>query len=157
MRKDSDLEWRDLNDETRHGFWYAARWVVAVIILVVVVSAALWAAGVFSAGTKGAGEAHKTNQSAPNRIAKQELFESLYADIQTADKRIDTMAAALKLAPVNTEAQVRYTGAVTYCQQIVGQYNAEARKFSSFDWRDNQLPSSIDQTKPEFDCKETGK
>lgn len=152
----SDQEFAELDYDTRHGFWYVAKWGAAAAAAIVVLVAALWATGVLWAGPKGAGDAHKTNQSGTNRIAKQEMFEQLYTDIQNADKRIDTFAAAKTEDPSYTN-KVNYTGAVNTCNQLVANYDAEARKYTSAGWRDNQLPEAIDQTDPKFDCKETKK
>lgn len=152
----SDRDFAELDYDTRHGFWYTAKWVAACIAAAVVVVVALWGAGVLWAGPKGAGDAHKTNESGTNRIAKQEWFEQTYQDIQAADVRVDTFAAAKADDPSYTN-KVNYTGAVNACNQLVANYNAEARKFTSQDWRDNKLPSVIDQTNPKFDCKETKK
>jgi nitrate/nitrite-specific signal transduction histidine kinase len=150
----SDREWKNLNYDTRHGFWYSVRWVSAAIVFILVVIAVLWFAGVFTSDVRGAGDAHKTNQSGSNRIAKQEMFEQLYQDIQAADQRVTLYAQAKADDPSYTN-KVNFTGAVTQCQQLVANYNAEARKYSSQDWRDNKLPSSIDQSDEKFDCKET--
>lgn len=154
----SDREWSEIDYDTRHAFWWGWKWVGGSIVAIVVVVAALWATGVLWAGPKGAGDAYKTNQSGTNRIAKQEMFEQLYADIQAADQRVNTFFLAKQASGGESyPAQVNYTGAVNACNQLVANYDAEARKYSSADWRDNELPERIDQTDPKFDCKETKK
>lgn len=153
-KNDSDREFNELDYDTRRAFWYAWKWIAASVVAVLVIVVGLWVLGVFSSGVKGAGEAHKTNQSATNRIAKQEMFEQLYQDIQVADKRIDVMAAARAEDP-SYPNKVNYTAAVETCNTLVSNYDAEARKYTSQDWRDNALPSAIDQTDKKFDCKES--
>jgi hypothetical protein len=153
----SDREFAELDYDTRHGFWYAAKWVGACIVAIVAVVAVLWGVGVLWAGPKGAGDAHKTNESGTNRIAKQEWFEQTYADIQVADQRVGMFAEVLKTEPRDVVARTNYQGAVNHCNQLVANYNAEARKYTSADWRDNELPERIDQTDPKFDCKESDK
>lgn len=152
-----DGEFSELDYGTRHGFWYAAKWVGACLVAGLVVVGILWAAGVLFAGPRGAGDAYKTNQSGTNRIAKQEMFEDLYQEVKVADQRIDTFAVEYHATPTNVEARTRYLGAITYCQQAVGAYDAEARKYTAEQWRDNELPAAIDRTDPKFDCKEENK
>ena len=154
----SDQAFAELDYDTRHGFWGAWKGIGGCVVAVVAVVVVLWGAGVLWAGPKGAGDAHKTNESGTNRIAKQEMFEQLYADIQVADQRVNTFFLALHASGGESyTAKVEYTGAVNACNQLVGNYNAEARKYTAADWRDNNLPESIDQTDPKFDCKETTK
>lgn len=152
----TDRDFDELDYATRAGFWYVAKWVGACILAIVAVVVVLWGTGVLWAGPKGAGDAHKTNQSGTNRIAKQEMFEQLYADIQNADKTVGLMHDALAGDPSYVN-KTNYTGARAACNQLVANYDAEARKYSAKDWRDNKLPSAINQTDPKFDCKEENK
>ena len=135
---------RDDRREVRGFAWYGLRWLIAIIVLSSVLSGLGWATGVLFAPVKGKGEAYKTKESSTNRIAAQERFEDMYADIQAADLRIDTLTANAKAHPKDYTAQVQATGAVTYCQQVVNQYNAEARKYTAAQFRAADLPSSID-------------
>lgn len=155
MRKDSDLEWKALHDETRHGFWYAARWVIAIILLIVVIVAGLWVLGVVSAPWKGKGDAFKTKESGTNRIAAQERFETMYADVLASDQKLDGYAAAKKAAPEDVVTQTNYTGGVSYCITVRNAYNAEARKYTAEQFRASDLPASLSATDPKTDCKET--
>lgn len=150
----SDREFDELGYDTRHGFWYGLRWYAAGAAVILASIALLWALGVFTSDVRGAGDAHKQNQSGTNRVVKQEMFEQKYQDIQNADKRIDTFAAAKAEDPTYTN-KVNYTGAINVCNQLVADYNAEARKQTSADWKAADLPSVIDQNDPKFDCKES--
>lgn len=152
-KSQTDRDFEELDYDTRAGFWFAVKWVAAITVFILVITGVLWATGVIFAGPKGAGDAYKTNQSGTNRIAKQEWFEQTYADIQNADKTVGLMSAA-KLDDPSYVNKTNYTGAVAHCNQLVANYDAEARKYSSQDWRNNKLPSAIDQTDPKFDCKE---
>lgn len=151
-----DEEIKNLDYETRAGFWYAGKWVLAAVLGVLAVIALVWGATVLAAGPQGAGDAHKTNQSGSNRIAKQEMFEQLYADIQTSDQNLTTLHEAMVADPSYVN-KTNYTAMRLQCTQLVQNYNAEARKFTSQDWRDNKLPSAINQSDPKFDCKEEAK
>lgn len=149
--------WRELNDETRHGFWYSARWIVAVVLLAVVISAGLWALGVVGASTKGKGDAYRTKESGTNRIAAQERFETTYADVLASDQRLDILHLARQAAPEDAYAATRYTGAVAYCISARNGYNAEARKYTAEQFRASDLPEKLDPADPATDCKETQK
>lgn len=154
FEKRSDRKWDELGYDTRHGFWYAVKWGLAGVVSLVLLTVILWGTGVLWAGPKGAGDAHKTNESGTNRIAKQEMFEQLYADIQVADKRVGMFALARQASPDSYQASVNYEGAVNHCNQLVANYDAEARKQTSADWKAADLPAEIDQSDPKFDCKE---
>lgn len=153
FKNDFDADLRDANYATRGGYWFANKWVLACVLSVLGVAAVVWGAQVLTAGPKGAGDAHRTNQSGTNRIAKQEMFQQLYEDIQVADINITTLHT-LKVSDPSYVNNTNYTAAQMQCTQLVHNYNAEAKKYTSQDWRDNSLPSAIDQTDPKFDCKE---
>jgi flagellar biosynthesis/type III secretory pathway M-ring protein FliF/YscJ len=148
-----DEEYKKADYEARHGFWFVAKWVAASVALVLVIGALIWVITVVSSDTKGAGDAHKQNQSGTNRIAKQEMFQQLYNDIKAADQNVDLMYQTKTDDPSYVN-KTNYTGAVAHCRQLVANYNAEAKKYTSADWRDNELPSEIDSTNKQFDCKE---
>jgi hypothetical protein len=52
--------------------------VLVIIALALVTSALLWGLGVFTSDIKGQGDAQRIKNSAPNRIAAQEQFETRY-------------------------------------------------------------------------------
>lgn len=130
------------------------KWGIFAVLLVVGLGALVWALTVGTAETKGKGDAFRDKQSGTNRVQAQEEFEDRYQEILAADRRIDTLAQAAKADPSSSVAKQNLTGAVTYCQTIVGEYNAEARKYSKGDFRAADLPSEIDNTEPTTDCKE---
>lgn len=135
---------KDDRREVRSGAWYALKWVLAIIIVSLLIGWALWALGVFTSDVRGRGEAIKTKNSSTNRIAAQERFEDRYADIEAAGQRVDTLTAGAKANPKDYTLQVQATGAVTYCQQAVADYNADARKYTAAQFRASDLPSRID-------------
>ncbi len=134
---------RDDRAAVRWGYRYSLKWLVALIVTFVAIGWALWAFGVFTSDVRGRGEAIKTKNSGTNRIAAQERFEDLAADVGVSAQRIDTLAAAAKATP-SYAAQTAATGAVTYCQSLVAQYNADARKYTARQFRSADLPESFD-------------
>lgn len=130
-------------------------WWIILITIVLLIGAAIWGIGVAVSGPKGQGDAIRQNNSAENWTAKQALFEDLYADIEASDRKIDAAAQALKADPEDKTLQANYSGIVNHCISVVGNYNAEARKFLSEDWRSIDLPDQISNNDPSTDCKES--
>lgn len=153
FRNETDADMKDLEYATRAGFWYTYKWWVAAVVAVFTIGALIWGLTVITAGPKGAGDAHKTNQSGSNRIAKQEMFEQLYADIQASDANLTVLHDAMVDDPSYVN-KTNYNAGRLQCTNLVHNYDAEARKYTAKDWRDNKLPSAINQTDPKFDCKE---
>lgn len=150
-------KWYDSDNPTtvvRGASWRSAVWIALAVVFILAISGGIWALKVGTSGVKGAGDAQRTKNSGSNRIAKQEMFESLYADVKASDQRIDVFAVALKADPKDVVARTNYTGAVSYCISTRAQYDAEARKYSSADWRSTDLPQQIDQLDPATDCHE---
>lgn len=139
----------------RGGSWRIGLWIIGVIVFCLIVGAGLWSFGVFTSDIKGRGDAIKEKNSATNRINKQERFEDMYADILASDQRLDVLAKQVALDPKSQVAQTNFTGATTYCIQVVNDYNAEARKYTAEAFRAADLPAKIDQQDPATDCKET--
>lgn len=131
-------------------------WVVVLVVigLVVLTAIMLWTFGVFASDVRGQGDAEKVKNSAANRIRAQEGFEQLYQDIQSADRTVVISADGLRDAPDDARLRVELRGQRQYCTQLVGQYNAKARQFTSADFRAADLPRVIDTTNPATDCKE---
>lgn len=149
-------KWYESDNPDRVGFSIGLR-VLAFFAAIALLAGGVWAFKVATSDVKGQGDAVRTKNSGTNRIAAQERFESLYADIKAADERIDVMAAAKKAAPGDVVESTNYTGAQNYCIQIRAAYNAEARKYTAEQFRAVDLPAQIDSTDPAFDCQETKK
>lgn len=148
--------WYESDNPDRVTISLAARILLGLAVLAII-AGGIWGFRVAASDVKGQGDAARTKNSAPNRIAAQERFETLYADIKAADERIDVMAAAKKASPTDLVATTNYTGAVNYCIQIRADYNAEARKYTAEQFRAADLPAQIDSLDPAFDCKESVK
>ena len=119
---------------------------LGTLTLIAALTIGTWLFGVWASDPIGQGEAIKTKNRSTNRIAAQERFEDMAADITAANQRITTTKAAAKANPDNYTMQVQATGAVTYCQQAVAQYNAEARKYTAAQFRASDLPASFNAT-----------
>ncbi len=127
-------------------------WVIAGVVGAILFGIAWWAFTVATADVKGQGDAHKQKSSASNRIAKQEWFEEVYQDVLASDRKIDLFAKALARDPGDRTARTNYDGQISYCLDAAADYNAEARKQTSADFRAFDLPSEIDPTDPLTDC-----
>ena len=133
------------------GFgWRALVVLLAVLAVSALISAVAWGISVATSDLKGQGDAVKTVNSGDNRLAQQAYFEQTYADIQKATRQLDQLEAD-KAAHVDG-ADIRYTGGVTYCQGLVADYNAAARKEIAAKFRDVGLPAQIDNTDPTTSC-----
>lgn len=151
-------KWYDGDNPTtvvRGASWRSAIWITLAVVFVLALSAGIWALKVGTSDVKGQGDAQRTKNAAGNRIAAQEGFEQLYADIKAADIRVGVMAAAKASDPADVVAKTNYTGAQNHCIQLRADYDAKARKFTQGEFRAADLPYSIDQTDPTTDCKES--
>jgi hypothetical protein len=113
----------------------------------------MWGVKVATSDIKGAGDTIIRDNGVDNRVAKQELFEELYADIEATDRKVAIASAAKAENPDDRTASDTYLGTVNICISLVGEYNAEARKVTSDSWRAVDLPYQIDNLNPSTDCK----
>jgi hypothetical protein len=121
-------------------------WVIAIGILLAIIGGVFFTLNVLLAPAKGAGGVIIKNNSAENRIEKQEKFEKLYANVQTNK---DLVAQHTKLAaanPTDKTEQQTLAGVQSACSASVNTYNAEARKVTSMDWKAADLPDSLTTT-----------
>lgn len=139
----------------RGAGWRTGVIIISVIAFFAVIGAVTFGVRVLTSDVRGQGEAEIMKNSGTNRVAAQERFETLYADIKAADSKLDQAAADKAANPGDRFHATNYTGLVSYCIDLIGQYNAEARKFSAKDFRSIDLPSVIDETASSTDCKET--
>lgn len=129
--------------------------IVIILILGGLIGWGIWAITVATSQVRGQGDAIIEENSAENWTAAQARFEELYADIIATDRKIDVAYLALQEDPEDPTLKTNYTGTVNYCLTIVGEYNAEARKFLSEDFRAADLPEQINNNDPDTDCKES--
>lgn len=137
----------------RGGGWRLGVIIVAVVAFVLVVSAAVWGIRVATSDVQGRGDAVRAKNDGQNRVLASERFEDTYQEILAADRRIDTLADAAAADPGSQVAATNLTGAITYCQGVVGDYNADARKYTSAEFRAADLPAQIDNVAADTDCE----
>lgn len=111
--------------------------IFAAIVLVWMLVMFSFGIHVATAGLIGRGEARIRIESGTNRIEKQELFETLWADVRKYDAQIKAVDVTAPHGPENLN------GLKLICISTVEQYNAEARKVSSEQFRAADLPASI--------------
>lgn len=148
-------KWYDSDNPStvvRGASWRAGVWIGVVLLVVALVSVGVWGFKVATSDVKGQGDAVVQKNSANNRIAAQERFEDLYADIKATDAKIAPARKAVKVNPT-TVNQTNLTGLINYCLDVVGDYNAEARKYTSADFRAIDLPAEISDLDSATDCK----
>jgi len=136
----------------RGAAWRIGVGVLALLALCAVIGIGAWGFGVATSDVKGQGDAVRQKNDATNRIAAQERFEDLYQEIVQADRRITVMADAAERDP-SAVNQTNLTGAINYCLDVVGDYNAEARKYTAAEFRAADLPARIDDLDPSTDCQ----
>jgi len=138
----------------------ASRTILLVVLALVVtgiIGGIWWGVKVATSDAKGAGDAQIKINSGDNRIASQEAFEALYAQIQAYDRNLDQAAADKAEHSGDDFYATNYSGLVKTCNDAISQYNADARKVSRAKWLTKDLPYEIDTANPLTDCKETGK
>lgn len=151
----SKTPWYDSDNPTtvaRGAGWRIGLGILAVLAVIALISVGVWGFKVATSDVKGQGDATVQKNSANNRIAAQERFEDLYAEIQQTDAKIGAAKQAYKANPTQVN-QTNLTGLVNYCLDVVGDYNAEARKYTSADFRAVDLPAQISEFDSKTDCK----
>lgn len=150
-------KWYESDDPTkvaRSASWRIGVFVAVWIGVLAILGVAFWGFRVLTSDIKGQGNAVIIKNDAVNRIAQQERFEQLYADIKAADLKVEVAHIALQGNPIDKTLQTNYTGTINYCISVVADYNALARKYSAEDFRAADLPEQIVQSDPSTDCKE---
>jgi hypothetical protein len=130
-------------------------WVLWVLAFIAMISVGIWAFRVITSDARGQGDATIQKNAGSNRIAAQERFESMYADLIASDQKIDVFAQAVALSPQDKTSQTNLIGTMAYCVQARNDYNAEARKYSAEQFRSADLPYQIYVNDPATDCKES--
>lgn len=150
-------EWREIDSVSRSAGWRLGVWVIVIVGFTALIGGGVWAFKVATSDVKGAGDATRQINSGQNRIASQEAFEALYAQIQAYDRNLDQAAKDKAEHPGDSFYTTNYSGLVKQCNDAVGQYNADARKVSRAKWLSADLPYEIDLNNPLTDCKETAR
>lgn len=145
----------DLGRVQRGLFGSIAIWTIGLTVLMGVIGIALYGFGVFSSDAKGRGDALKQKNSATNRIFAQATFEDLFTELKATDAKLDQ--AKSDATSGDRTAQTNFTGLTNHCLDVIAQYDAEARKYLTAQFRAADLPAKIDTLDPTTDCKPTDK
>jgi hypothetical protein len=133
--------------EAAKGLSEGTLWLIGIIVLGMIVGGVVFAINVATSNARGAGEAEIKNNSAENRIEKQERFEKLYAKVKTNEDLVAQHTASLAATPDSIQIKTVLEGVKSACNASVNEYNAEARKVTSMDWRAYDLPESLTNTR----------
>lgn len=159
---DDGTRWTHIDGAPKVGKMFAIAIVGAVFLTI-----ALWALGVLTAGPFGRGEAHKTIESADNRVFSQELFHNRLASIRAFDAQLTAQTKTLADFKAEMQGDRNFTtveelsrlGAVVdglrnQCITVVNEYNADGRKISKQRFRDADLPATVADATPadQYDC-----
>lgn len=136
--------------------WRAVIGWIVVLLLCAGANWFTWGVKVFTSDMKGAGDQQIRINSERNRTQQQELFRAMYGKIVEYNTNID-VAYLMKESNPTPFNNTNYLGLVMTCNQAVQEYNAQVGKVTATKWLPEDLPYSIDQTDPRFDCKETQK
>jgi hypothetical protein len=154
--REDDFEYKPVR-QTAKGIGWTGVLVALAVVVFGVLGIAHWGFGVFASDIKGQGDAIVTKNEAGNRIRAQEGFESRWQALLAADKNITLKAEELATKPGDVKASTELSGMKMICNDLIGEWNAAARKFTQADFKAADLPQVVDETKSETDCKETVK
>lgn len=138
------------------------KWCGALIALILLVTVILWGFGVITAPWKGNGDAYQQNHTSQNWINAQRAFHQQYNDVEGFKAKIAAAKGELDRferthpnlgngTPYDPAAQqdqnmrTTMTGLQQQCQNVVANYNTDAKSYLTEDWRDAGLPSQLDQ------------
>lgn len=128
---------------------------VLIVVLVIggLISGGIWLFGVATSGIKGQGDAVKINNSAENWTKNQAYFHKQFEAVKAADQKIGTYKTVLDTDPKDKTALTNYTSMVNQCKNYVAEYNAKSADVLARDWKDPELPTTINELNPATDCK----
>lgn len=142
-------------------------WVAIIVLVCVFGGIAVWGFTVVTSNAKGAGDAVIQKNSALNRTQAQAQFNSGFQSIKSLDQKLSDAQAQLDAfnkshpnvgngtpydptAEQQANLQRSVTGLQQQCHNAVADYNASTRTYTLEDFRDTDLPKSIDATDPVF-------
>lgn len=125
-----------------------AGWLLVIIlgVLGLLAGAIFYVIGVATSDAKGKGDTIIKNNSVQNRTEKQEQFEKLFAKVETNKALVAQHTKTVAANPTDKQASMVLSGVQSACVASVEQYNAEARKVLSMDWKAADLPDSLTTT-----------
>ncbi len=132
--------------EAAKGIGTGAIYVIVIGVVLAIIGGVFFTMNVLLAPAKGAGGVIIKNNSAENRIEKQEEFEKLFATVETNKSLVGQHTKNVAANPDDKTAKQTLLGVQSACVASVEKYNAEARKVTSMDWKAADLPESLTQT-----------
>jgi len=140
-------------------FWF---WTVGILLATgMAVTAILWGTGVWTAPWKGKGDAYQQKYSSSNWVSAQRGFLDKFNQVQAF--RVNLKTARQQLADFDqkhpnvdngtpydpllqqrTNLDTTVTGLSQQCQATVADYNSDARAYLTEEFRDANLPASLD-------------
>lgn len=133
----------DVDRVVRNAFWRIVGYTCAGIAVALVIWAIVWAIGVGTSGVKGKGDVIRQNNDATNRVFAQGHFQTLYGNIKTYQNQLPGARDDVK-AGDDPNAKTNFRGLYNTCVDAVEQYNADSNKVLEKDWKDPDLPKTLD-------------
>ncbi|QFG12927.1 hypothetical protein PBI_MIMI_205 [Arthrobacter phage Mimi] len=131
------------------GLGEGTLWVIGIGLLLAIIGGVFFTLNVLLAPAKGAGGVVIKNNSAENRIEKQEKFEDLHAKVVFNEDLVAQYKKTVETDPTNNTAKINLEGAKSACKASVRNFNAESRKVTSADWKAIDLPQELTTTRCE--------
>lgn len=153
----SNDEWRDIRRDANRVGLFGLGWGVTVFIVIALIGALAWGVSVATSGIRGQGDAVRQKKSSSNWVSAQREFNRTYQEIMADDRKIRDAKIALDSDPTSTVLKTNYEGLMQHCNTLVAAYNTDARSYLKEDFRDADLPSEINLSDPNTDCKESSK
>lgn len=152
--------WLDSDDPRRiqRGlFGSIVLWTLGIVAVILAAGALVWSLNVGTSEVRGEGDALREKNSAENWVNAQREFNIRHQDILSTDRKITDAKAAWDAAPQDAVLRTNYNGLVNYCNDAVAAYNALSRSYLAEDFRDADLPATINTLNPDTDCKENAR
>lgn len=129
--------------EAAKGIGTGAIYVIVIGVVLMIIGGVFWGINVATSNAKGAGDVVIKNNSAANRIEKQEKFEQMIATVETNKALVAQHTKNVANNPDDKTASQTLLGVQSACVASVEKYNAETRKITSIDWKAVDLPESL--------------
>lgn len=126
---------------------------IIIGLVALIIGGLFWGIGVATSGLKGQGDAVKINNSAENWTKNQAYFHKQFEAVKAADQKIATFKTLVDADPKDKTALTNYTSTISQCQNYVAEYNAKSADVLARDWKDPELPLTINTLNSATDCK----
>jgi hypothetical protein len=117
---------------------------IGVALVVIGIIIGIFALTVGLSGIVGKGNAHIQKENSTNRIDQNSQFYDLKSDYDATVNKIEVFKQAAAANPTDRQTQIDLTGVESHCLTVVGDYAAQSGKYISKDFKDADLPESLD-------------